>query len=397
MLPRAAAPLLLPLLRCSRGAAASATATAAAAAAAAQCARLSTAPPVVDWARLAQAAINPSVAARLESTGFAVVDGALPPDLCAALRGEIDALRAADGAMRPNHTHLVTPGGAGGGEGGLQLLAKAGIWEAEMDADSSLGVLLSLFLPRLRLDGRGIKAQLNEGGGGAFPMHTDSEEGLDGRRVTAIYYLNESWSPGDGGELRLYPFPVAPPVDVAPLAGRLVLFSSTQMHHRVLPSRARRYCFTNWLSESRARRAAPSPQPPPPPPQPPQPQPAPPSGPASAAGAASAASAAGAGSAAGAAPGAAPDGGAEVRRFLLHPAVRRHVVKLAYAEEWERSLRESHPPGPALDAAVAAHRGGADKARRALAPYAAEVEALAAAAAAGGGGALPPDAAVRWF
>lgn len=62
-------------------------------------------------------------------------------------------------------------------------------------------------------------------------MHFDSDEQLDGRRVTAICYLNESWQPSHGGHLRLYPFP-APPVDVAPVSDRLVLFSSTRMLHR---------------------------------------------------------------------------------------------------------------------------------------------------------------------
>jgi len=51
-------------------------------------------------------------------------------------------------------------------------------------------------------------------------------------QITAIYYLNEHWQPDHGGELRLYPFPAAAPVNIAPLAGRLVLMSSTQMHHR---------------------------------------------------------------------------------------------------------------------------------------------------------------------
>jgi hypothetical protein len=149
----------------------------------------------------------------------------------------------------------------------------------QIDADATAEVLLSLFLPSLRLDARGIKAQYNEGGGGAFPIHTDSEEGLDGRKVrcslylytltpqllyinqtqitrtrsapfrcafnhitarslyiymqvTCIFYLNDSWRPDHGGLLRLYPFPASPPVDVEPIAGRMVLFSSTQMHHR---------------------------------------------------------------------------------------------------------------------------------------------------------------------
>jgi Rps23 Pro-64 3,4-dihydroxylase Tpa1-like proline 4-hydroxylase len=69
------------------------------------------------------------------------------------------------------------------------------------------------------------------GSGGCFPMHFDSDAMLDGRRVTAIIYLNDAWTPGCGGELRLYPFP-APPVNVAPVADRLCLFASTSMLHR---------------------------------------------------------------------------------------------------------------------------------------------------------------------
>jgi hypothetical protein len=96
--------------------------------------------------------------------------------------------------VRPNCTHLVRAGSAT-----PDLLPKSQIYEAEIsldpkaraaapllasiDADGSLGVLLSLFLPRLRLDAHGIKAQFNAGGGGAFPIHTDSEEELDGRKV----------------------------------------------------------------------------------------------------------------------------------------------------------------------------------------------------------------------
>ena len=98
-----------------------------------------------------------------------------------------------------------------------------------------------------------IKLQVNEGQGGCFPCHFDSDEALDGRKVTAIFYLNPSWKPGEGGELRLYPWP-SPPLDIAPIADRLVLFSSTRMWHRVLPSGMRdRACFTIWMSQSSRR------------------------------------------------------------------------------------------------------------------------------------------------
>ena len=55
-----------------------------------------------------------------------------------------------------------------------------------------------------------MKLQLNGGGGACFPLHFDTDADLDGRRVTALVYLNPEWAAGDGGELMLYPFPHAP-------------------------------------------------------------------------------------------------------------------------------------------------------------------------------------------
>ena len=46
-------------------------------------------------------------------------------------------------------------------------------------------------------------------------MHTDGGTSVgDGQtlRATALFYLNASWKPGDGGELRLFPYPHKPEV-----------------------------------------------------------------------------------------------------------------------------------------------------------------------------------------
>ena len=72
---------------------------------------------------------------------------------------------------------------------------------------------------------------------------------MDSRVITAIFYLNKGWSPKDGGQLRLYPFPKTKSVDIDPIHDRMVLFSSRTMLHRVLPSHKERYCFTIWISE----------------------------------------------------------------------------------------------------------------------------------------------------
>ena len=57
-------------------------------------------------------------------------------------------------------------------------------------------------------------------------MHTDSgtAAGTPGQTLclTALIYLNEEWREGDGGELRIFPYPHAAHV-IAPTQGRLVL------------------------------------------------------------------------------------------------------------------------------------------------------------------------------
>ena len=60
--------------------------------------------------------------------------------------------------------------------------------------------------------------------------------------------LSEGWLPEHGGKLRLYPFPLAE-AEVAPEAGRLALFSSTTILHRVLPATGTPRCVLSlWFA-----------------------------------------------------------------------------------------------------------------------------------------------------
>jgi len=56
----------------------------------------------------------------------------------------------------------------------------------------------------------------------------------------------------DGGELRLYPFPHGA-LDIAPIDDRLVLFDSSRMLHRVLPSTRQRICVSVWFWQQQAQ------------------------------------------------------------------------------------------------------------------------------------------------
>jgi Rps23 Pro-64 3,4-dihydroxylase Tpa1-like proline 4-hydroxylase len=214
--------------------------------------------------------ITPAVAQSLVTKGYAVIDSALGRSTTSSLRREIQALRS---CSHPNSTHFVKGSHH-------SLLAKHSIIEAELlepqtqqlaplaaslQHDPTLRIMLSLFLPSLKLDSQAIKFQINSGSGGCFPIHQDADSNIatDGRKITAIFYLNNQWSPHHGGQLKLYPWPNDDPVVIDPIDDRLVLFTSTTMLHRVLPYHQYnatncidRYCFTIWLSEDWQRKRA---------------------------------------------------------------------------------------------------------------------------------------------
>lgn len=66
------------------------------------------------------------------------------------------------------------------------------------------------------------------------------------RLLSTILYLNETWQSADGGALRLYTSE-ADYIDIAPTAGKLVLFLSHQFPHEVLPVHATRISLTGWF------------------------------------------------------------------------------------------------------------------------------------------------------
>lgn len=207
--------------------------------------------------RLFQSVINPSICTSLRQNGYVVIDNIFGEPTASLLRDELYRLNQS-GSMHPNCTHLVVP------SGNTELIMKHSIQEAELQIqstqniapmcsilqnDSTLRTMLNVHIPSLRLQSQAIKLQWNSGNGGCFPMHFDTDASLDGRKISAIVYLNPDWSMGHGGHLRLYPFPIAKPIDIEPVHDRMVLFSSQRMLHRVLPSYAERCCFTIWISE----------------------------------------------------------------------------------------------------------------------------------------------------
>jgi len=215
--------------------------------------------------------LTPPLLQALRRDGFVVVDGALSVGTCAQLRDEMRAVDSA-GMMWTSSTYGGSASSVADPQDPQQALRSAqhispvinqSIVEGNLlhsgnDAscaaptfkaiceDEGFLALMRQLVPGLAL--QELRLQINRGRGGCYGLHTDGDvlgEHDNGLRVTALFYLNEGWAPGDGGELLVYPFPQGP-VCIEPLNGRLVVFDPA-MVHGVLPCRRERFCFTLWL------------------------------------------------------------------------------------------------------------------------------------------------------
>jgi hypothetical protein len=96
------------------------------------------------------------------------------------------------------------------------------------------------------------------GGGACYAVHSDNgwrdpsrkEQMINWRKYTVIMYANKDWSAErDGGALRLhltYADGTREHVDVAPHAGRVVVFNA-QLFHEVRPAYRSRFAITQWM------------------------------------------------------------------------------------------------------------------------------------------------------
>ena len=211
-----------------------------------------------------RAALEAARAPLLER-GYAVVDNALSRADAALLHEEMASLRSRN-VLRQHRFGFRSSTTAV-----PQIYEKPHIFEAELDDDHlhTEAPRLVTALSRIRLAeeaaaafpdlklhanrpppadrGVTVKLQCNEGHGGCFPLHYDNAGPPSRRRLTILTYLNPEWVEGDGGELQLLPW-LERARSIRPLHGRIVLFLSDVILHRVLPSRATRYCFAVWLN-----------------------------------------------------------------------------------------------------------------------------------------------------
>jgi SM-20-related protein len=67
----------------------------------------------------------------------------------------------------------------------------------------------------------------------------------DDRVISCAIYLNQDWTPADGGALRIYDDELVR--DVLPVAGTMACFLSDRFEHEVLPATRERLALTGWF------------------------------------------------------------------------------------------------------------------------------------------------------
>jgi SM-20-related protein len=88
--------------------------------------------------------------------------------------------------------------------------------------------------------------------GAFYRRHCDvfraaASDGKPRRVLSAVFYLNDAWCEGDGGELLLWDDADRAIARIAPLGGSAVFFLSDEIPHEVLPARADRYSIAGWF------------------------------------------------------------------------------------------------------------------------------------------------------
>lgn len=87
--------------------------------------------------------------------------------------------------------------------------------------------------------------------GAFYKRHLDQFSRDDHRKLSIICYLNNDWLPNYGGQLRMWIS--GKPIDMLPIAGRLVCFRSDMIEHEVLPATHPRLSITGWMLDRSLR------------------------------------------------------------------------------------------------------------------------------------------------
>lgn len=86
------------------------------------------------------------------------------------------------------------------------------------------------------------------GAGAGYAKHTDILHGARNRILSTVFYLNEGWQDGDGGQLRLFDSAGEGVLaTIPPEFGTMVLFLSEVFPHQVLTATRQRRSIAGWF------------------------------------------------------------------------------------------------------------------------------------------------------
>lgn len=198
-----------------------------------------------------------------------------PPEVCKALRGEVDALwhkgYLEKSKSARGDTHYYKKNVFATEVDGSKYDTAPRLCNYTVTTTKALAPLMSRAFPETKLspDYIGNKINLCAGQGAYFDAHLDIGVGEKpfNRKLTLLIYLNNHWTPEMGGEITLLgegateeeaaanprTAEMGLPVSIAPLAGRWLLFWGDKMLHKVAASFAPggedeyRVSYTIWF------------------------------------------------------------------------------------------------------------------------------------------------------
>eukprot|EP00698_Gefionella_okellyi_P009886 TRINITY_DN2537_c0_g1_i2.p1 TRINITY_DN2537_c0_g1~~TRINITY_DN2537_c0_g1_i2.p1 ORF type:complete len:242 (-),score=45.48 TRINITY_DN2537_c0_g1_i2:56-781(-) len=185
----------------------------------------------------------PSILSELSRVGIAVCDGVFSPELCSQVRAEIASLDLQPGRMglkwqddsfRGDHMKWLSKAVVEGKPMLSCVLQHMDSWREQINAIANSDLTRINFM-----------AAVYPGNGARYVRHSDVSELAPTRRITAILYLNENWTPACGGALHIDSLQDVR-FEVAPHSGRVVFFKSELMHE-VRPAFRERAALTGWF------------------------------------------------------------------------------------------------------------------------------------------------------
>ena len=201
--------------------------------------------------------------ATLQSQGYVVIPDFLPADLQAALRQDVSILRSDQkfkiAKIGQDSTNTLNQE--------IRMAETCFLGPTKLqDIPSDARQQLYDVLDQVRSDLPGpLDPNLTEllyayyPTGGFYRRHRDAIPGSASvlRSYSLLLYLNENWTPNDGGQLRLHRdsggdfLPNGEDanfVEVAPTGGTLVLFQSEKVPHEVFDTNAERLAVVGWYN-----------------------------------------------------------------------------------------------------------------------------------------------------